>query len=205
MTSIYKDTFRNCNSLTDVYYGGNESGWNSISIGTGNEDITGAMIHFNCSSPMLYTVTFNLNYVGGGILDTQYVTSGDQIMAPAKPARAGYSFAGWYANKNCAGVLDYFSSLNFYERMNISNNITLYAKWIDTSVFDPETDAFSFANSGNSFCSWWYPVLTQEQRAEYKYEITSWHYELRLINLSLTERTRVKDAKNSSWEGLALA
>lgn len=39
-----------CNSLEKVYYSGSESGWGSISIGSGNEDLTGSEIVFSKAS-----------------------------------------------------------------------------------------------------------------------------------------------------------
>ncbi|MCD8089310.1 MAG: leucine-rich repeat protein, partial [Clostridiales bacterium] len=49
VTSIGSSAFYNCTNLTDVYYSGSESEWSAISIGTGNECLTGATIHFNSS------------------------------------------------------------------------------------------------------------------------------------------------------------
>ena len=39
--------FYNCHALTDVYYGGSESEWNAISLGSNNGDLTNAAIHYN--------------------------------------------------------------------------------------------------------------------------------------------------------------
>lgn len=41
---VCANAFSNCNSLEKVYYSGSESSWGSISIGSGNEDLTGAEI-----------------------------------------------------------------------------------------------------------------------------------------------------------------
>ncbi len=46
VTSIGSSAFFYCESLTDVYYGGTEEQWNAVSIGSGNEYLTGATIHF---------------------------------------------------------------------------------------------------------------------------------------------------------------
>ena len=46
VTTIGDDAFYNCTSLTDVYYQGTEEQWKEISIGSRNECLTGAMIHF---------------------------------------------------------------------------------------------------------------------------------------------------------------
>ena len=46
ITGIGTSAFRNCSSLKDVYYIGNETRWNGISIGSDNECLTGAEIHY---------------------------------------------------------------------------------------------------------------------------------------------------------------
>ena len=46
VTSIGDMAFESCDSLTDVYYAGTEEQWNGISIGSFNEDLTSAIIHF---------------------------------------------------------------------------------------------------------------------------------------------------------------
>ena len=47
VTSIGYYAFYSCDSLTDVYYSGTEEEWNKISIGSYNEALTNATIHFN--------------------------------------------------------------------------------------------------------------------------------------------------------------
>ena len=46
VTSIGNNAFYGCGTLTDVYYYGNQSSWNSISIGSNNTTLTNATIHF---------------------------------------------------------------------------------------------------------------------------------------------------------------
>ena len=46
VTSIGEGAFHNCNSLSAVYYGGTESDWNEIIIGSFNGDLTFATIYF---------------------------------------------------------------------------------------------------------------------------------------------------------------
>lgn len=46
VTSIGDDAFCLCNKLSTVYYGGNASKWNAISIGDGNSNLTGANINY---------------------------------------------------------------------------------------------------------------------------------------------------------------
>jgi len=46
VTTIGNYAFYSCNNLTDVYYGGGEEDWAKITIGTNNENLTNATIHF---------------------------------------------------------------------------------------------------------------------------------------------------------------
>ena len=67
VTTIESMAFYQCDSLTDVYYGGTEAQWNAISIDDDNEDLTGAEIHF-LSKPGVKPV-FNTQFkdVPGGV------------------------------------------------------------------------------------------------------------------------------------------
>ena len=47
VTSVCEYSFYCCNSLTNVYYTGSKSEWEAISIGSCNEDLTRATIHYN--------------------------------------------------------------------------------------------------------------------------------------------------------------
>jgi hypothetical protein len=49
VTSIDNYAFWNCSSLADVYYKGTEEDWGGISIFYGNEILTSANIHYNCT------------------------------------------------------------------------------------------------------------------------------------------------------------
>ena len=46
VTSIGQSAFQICNKLTDVYYGGTEEEWPSVSIGESNSVLTSATIHY---------------------------------------------------------------------------------------------------------------------------------------------------------------
>ncbi|MCD8181541.1 MAG: leucine-rich repeat domain-containing protein [Firmicutes bacterium] len=47
ITTIGESAFGRCTSLTDVYYGGSEEDWAGISIGSDNDYLTGATIHYS--------------------------------------------------------------------------------------------------------------------------------------------------------------
>ena len=50
VTDIGYCAFDGCENLSDVYYKGSEDDWNAITIGSGNEKLAGATIHYNSSS-----------------------------------------------------------------------------------------------------------------------------------------------------------
>ena len=47
VTGIGTDAFVTCSALTDVYYTDTEEQWETITIGSGNDPLTGAEIHYN--------------------------------------------------------------------------------------------------------------------------------------------------------------
>ncbi len=67
-----------------------------------------------------YTVTFQTN--GGSTVVEQYILSGQTVAEPDKPLKAGYQFAGWYANEGCSGSAYDFTAA-------VTSSFTLYAKW----------------------------------------------------------------------------
>lgn len=52
VTCIEWGAFQNCKKLTDVYYGGDETQWNAISVGTINDCLKAATIHYNWNRPL---------------------------------------------------------------------------------------------------------------------------------------------------------
>ena len=69
VTSIGKNAFSLCRSLTDVYYGGTEAQWKAISIGSYNESLLNATIHF---SPLPQTKLGDVN--GDGEVNGKDIT-----------------------------------------------------------------------------------------------------------------------------------
>ena len=65
VTSIGKNAFYWCDNLTDVYYGGSETEWAAISIGSSNEGLTGATIHYNSTGPDDPGTGSEISYVAG--------------------------------------------------------------------------------------------------------------------------------------------
>lgn len=67
-----------------------------------------------------YTVKFDTN--GGTTVQSQTVVVNGVVAEPSSPVRTGYTFAGWYADK------EYASRWLFAEN-TITENTTLYGKW----------------------------------------------------------------------------
>ena len=51
--------------------------------------------------------------------------NGQILSYPAIPTRTNYIFAGWYTNSSCTSLYSFSG--------NITEDITLYAKWVSTS------------------------------------------------------------------------
>ena len=57
VTSIGYGAFACCYSLTDVYYSGTEAQWSNIDIGSSNDSLINATIHYNSTGPSIKSVT----------------------------------------------------------------------------------------------------------------------------------------------------
>ncbi len=78
VTSIVTYAFEGCSSLTDIYYWGTEEQWNEITIGTNNEVLTNATIHFKEVVPdgLVYEIT------DGEVTITGYTGSATELTIP---------------------------------------------------------------------------------------------------------------------------
>ena len=66
-----------------------------------------------------YTVSFDSN--GGSSVAAQSATYNTAASKPADPSMTGYTFAGWFTDKDCTTAYDFSSK--------VTGDITLYAKW----------------------------------------------------------------------------
>ncbi len=73
-------------------------------------------------------VTFDMNGNGTAI-DPVEVAVGTAVTEPTAPTAEGYTFGGWYTDKDCTTAYD-FATL-------VSADITLYAKWTENSTQGP--------------------------------------------------------------------
>ena len=72
-------------------------------------------------TPVVFTVSFETN--GAGNIDSVQGTATDVLKEPATPQKEGYTFCGWYTDK------DFKSPYNWTGSSKITKNMTLYAKW----------------------------------------------------------------------------
>ena len=90
------------------------------------------------------TVTFDSNQ--GTAVDSQLVAVGDKVAKPADPAKEGFTFTGWFTDKDCTKAYDFDAAVD-----GTQSEFTLYAGWkaADSSAVTPGTGE----NGGNSSAS----------------------------------------------------
>ena len=65
--------------------------------------------------------------VGGSTVSGQTLIKGEKLTEPAPPTREGHNFAGWYKEAACENPWNFSTEA-------VSGNLTLYARWIATTV-----------------------------------------------------------------------
>ncbi len=138
-------------------------------------------------------ISFNLNGGDGVAPETQRVLVGTKGTEPEKPTRTGYVFKGWYANPQCTGV-SWFSFLNTGALLRTTENITLYAKWVDNQILQYGRDTFNFENTEGDFFGGW-----NQFWGNTNYKITGDYYDILLRNQN--NRQSIINSMNSSWGG----
>jgi len=73
-----------------------------------------------------FTVTFESN--GGSAVAPALVESGEKVIKPTDPTKAGNTFQGWYKEATLVTAWDFTTD-------TVSQNITLYAKWASAGLF----------------------------------------------------------------------
>ena len=100
-------------------------------------------------STLPHTVTFNTGE--GSAVDAQVVADGAKATKPADPTRDGFVFAGWYADADLKSPYDF--------SMSVSEDLTLYAKWVkgsyvvDGVVVDPSVQGPNWDSDWSGFTS----------------------------------------------------
>ena len=77
-----------------------------------------------------YTITFNTQ--GGSEIDSVRVTRNSTVSKPEEPTREGYTFEGWFTDKECTTAFDFDT--------RVTKNMTLYAKWTEKSTEPTDPD-----------------------------------------------------------------
>lgn len=121
VTTIMEHMFDNpsnptggCPMLKTVKYEGTKEQWDKINLGENNNVLISTM-KLQCE------VTFEMDGHGTAP-ENQTVWSGDKLARIADPTAAGYTFAGWYTDKELTKAFD-------IENDTITGDTTLYAKW----------------------------------------------------------------------------
>jgi uncharacterized repeat protein (TIGR02543 family) len=94
-----------------------------------------ASLSASATTASLYSVAFNAK--GGTAVSSGSFLTAATVSEPTAPTRAGYAFAGWSATDG--GSAEYFPY-----SPNVTNNITMYARW------DALDNAVSFNSKGGS-------------------------------------------------------
>lgn len=120
VTTIMEHMFDNprtpnggCPMLKTVKYAGTKEQWDKINLAENNDILTSTL-------EVLCNITFDVNGYGTAPAD-QTVYTGDKLEV-AEPTAAGYTFGGWYTDKELTKAFD-------VENDTVSGDTTLYAKW----------------------------------------------------------------------------
>ena len=123
VTNIESRAFCACDGMIDVYFSGTEAEWNAITMGSENEALANATIHFTSTSKN-YSVAYDANG-GTGAPEAQSKMHGIALtLSNVVPTREDYNFLGW-ATTTSAMVAEYQPGDSF----NIDEDTTLFAVW----------------------------------------------------------------------------
>ena len=121
VTTIMEHMFDNpsnptggCPMLKTVKYAGTKEQWDKNKLAENNDILTSTV-------EVLCNITFDVNGYGTAPAD-QTVYTGDKLVKVAEPTAAGYTFGGWYTDKELTKAFD-------VENDTVSGDTTLYAKW----------------------------------------------------------------------------
>lgn len=115
----------------------------SISVGT-SQDLYGVFIVECGTTTTYYTVGFDTNNHGDAI-DNQTIESGKYATEPTTPSADGYTFGGWYTDKDCTDG----NQWNFTTD-KVTKDTTLYAKWTATPPAATYTVTFDANGHGTA-------------------------------------------------------
>ncbi len=153
-SSIASPTITGYNFLG--YYKGVYSSGDKIVAGATDKDNENGLLLQNASyftqnstiyanwEPKTFTITFDKQGGSGGT-DTAIATYGKDLPYAEAPSRTGYSFKGYYTEKNGNGTCYYDENMSGQLKYMLERDLTLYAHWVDdiaptvTAVATPDT------------------------------------------------------------------
>lgn len=118
---IVQKAFLNCSSLETVVYKGTADQWDNLINSSNFEQTDNGNFKNPTALKYLCTVTFEMNGHGTAPV-AQTIYTGDKLVKVAEPTAAGYTFGGWYTDKELTKAFD-------VENDTVSGDTTLYAKW----------------------------------------------------------------------------
>ncbi|MFX3646292.1 MAG: S-layer homology domain-containing protein [Paenibacillus sp.] len=107
-------------------------GWNTAADGSGTSYSAADTFFMSDSDVTLYAqwqplyVNISFESNGGTEIDNQKVNYNSPAVNPDAPEKAGYTFSGWYQDSQLLQVFDF--------NTNLTQNITLYAKWMSSTA-----------------------------------------------------------------------
>ncbi len=110
------------------------------------------------------TVSFNLNGKAADPIDSQTVYKYGKAAQPLNPANPDNRFLGWYREASCVNRWDF--AVN-----TVSANITLYAKWTNTSVITvkPSNRYYGTAAGGTTVADGTVVTVTATPKQGYRF------------------------------------
>jgi len=138
-------TLNNGTSVYDQVFYGLTKSYITLHIPSGTKDLYAASDdwkNFNivedATLPTIYTITYNTQ--GGNTVSSKDVFSGDKALLPSDPTWDGHFFSGWYKEAACINPWDFSTDI-------VTDNITLYAKWIAYCIVTFDTQGGSDVTS----------------------------------------------------------
>ncbi len=132
-------------------------GYNFLGWSTGNNTESGISgDYIPTGNVMLYaqwerkgcTVSFDTN--GGSRIESLVVDPGATVMRPIPPEKDGFWFGGWYTDFDLVNAFDF--------NLPVSEDITLYAKWVVPDFMLPES-LQSIEEEGFAGCTFTFVML----------------------------------------------
>ena len=125
------------------WFAGTESGAGCLTdaagVSQGEYDVAGDAVFYARWEPQQYEVTFNTN--GGSEIPSLHVPHGEKLTFPAEPSKAGMIFDGWY---------DSALENGYTESYTVTGNLTLYAKWVQSSPISSVEELIAIAANPNA-------------------------------------------------------